>query len=210
MYVSSTLHDRPTALGEPLPALLELRCVSPHPTHNGRMGQRQAAFDHHLRKVSQARPEAKIPAHAQDDVASRSKWRPSNSCSTTQLAHDHPSGSSADIIAGQILPFAPEPVRSHSMLNMFSPPRFSEQHTGSDWRGARVETDGRHHGRRWSAKQGQTVPEAGLRQDREGFIRKAAPRTLDAVSDAIDKALTTIPPDECANYLTGAGCKNSA
>jgi hypothetical protein len=29
-----------------------------------------------------------------------------------QLAHAHPSGSSADIIAGQILPFAPEPVRT--------------------------------------------------------------------------------------------------
>jgi hypothetical protein len=28
-----------------------------------------------------------------------------------QLAHAHPSGSSADIIAGQILPFAPEPER---------------------------------------------------------------------------------------------------
>jgi hypothetical protein len=27
-----------------------------------------------------------------------------------QLAHAHPSGSSADIIAGQILPFAPEPI----------------------------------------------------------------------------------------------------
>jgi hypothetical protein len=27
-----------------------------------------------------------------------------------QLAHAHPSGSSADIIAGQILPFAPEPA----------------------------------------------------------------------------------------------------
>jgi transposase len=39
----------------------------------------------------------------------------------------------------------------------------------------------------------------------KGFVRKAAPRTLDAVSDAIAKALTTIPPDECANYLTGAG-----
>src|ERR1700729_3669311 len=39
----------------------------------------------------------------------------------------------------------------------------------------------------------------------KGFLRKAAPRTLDAVSDAIAKALTTIPPDECANYLTGAG-----
>ena len=27
----------------------------------------------------------------------------------------------------------------------------------------------------------------------KGFVRKAAPRTLDAVSDAIAKALTTIP-----------------
>src|SRR5580658_4956462 len=39
----------------------------------------------------------------------------------------------------------------------------------------------------------------------KGFVRKAAPRTLDAVSDAITQALTTIPPNECANYLTGAG-----
>ena len=34
---------------------------------------------------------------------------------------------------------------------------------------------------------------------------KPTPRTLDAVSDAIAQALTTVPPDECANYLTGAG-----
>jgi transposase len=39
----------------------------------------------------------------------------------------------------------------------------------------------------------------------KGFVRKAAPRTLDAVSDAIAHALDTIPPAECANYLTGAG-----
>jgi putative transposase len=39
----------------------------------------------------------------------------------------------------------------------------------------------------------------------EGFVRKAAPRTLDAVSDAIAQALTAISPDECANYLTHAG-----
>jgi transposase len=39
----------------------------------------------------------------------------------------------------------------------------------------------------------------------KGFVRKAAPRTLDAVSDAIAHALITIPPNECANYLTGAG-----
>src|SRR5580704_14419061 len=31
-----------------------------------------------------------------------------------QLAHAHPSGSSADIIAGQVLPFAPEPAAPSS------------------------------------------------------------------------------------------------
>jgi transposase len=39
----------------------------------------------------------------------------------------------------------------------------------------------------------------------KGFVRKAEPRTLDAVSDTIAHALMTIPPNECANYLTGAG-----
>jgi putative transposase len=39
----------------------------------------------------------------------------------------------------------------------------------------------------------------------KGFVRKAAPRTLDAVADAIAQALAAISPDECANYLTGAG-----
>ena len=39
----------------------------------------------------------------------------------------------------------------------------------------------------------------------KGFVRNAAPRTLDAVSDAIAQALTTVPPDECANYLVSAG-----
>ena len=39
----------------------------------------------------------------------------------------------------------------------------------------------------------------------KSLVRKAAPRTLDAISDAIAKALATIPPAECANYLTGAG-----
>jgi hypothetical protein len=37
------------------------------------------------------------------------------------------------------------------------------------------------------------------------FARKAAPRTLYAVSDAIAQALATIPPEECVNYLKGAG-----
>lgn len=32
----------------------------------------------------------------------------------------------------------------------------------------------------------------------KGFIRKAAPRTLDAVSNAIANALQTVPPQECA------------
>jgi putative transposase len=39
----------------------------------------------------------------------------------------------------------------------------------------------------------------------KGFVRKAAPRTLDAVADAIAQVLATIHPNECANYLTGAG-----
>ncbi len=39
----------------------------------------------------------------------------------------------------------------------------------------------------------------------KGLVRKAAPGTLDAISDAIAQALATIPSDECANYLTAAG-----
>src|SRR5580658_995298 len=86
--------------------------VSPHPTHNGRMGQRQAAFGHHLHQVSQAQLEAKIPAHAQDDDLAVKVAALEQSLDAHQLAHAHPSGSSADIIAGQILPFAPEPIRT--------------------------------------------------------------------------------------------------
>src|SRR5580658_4675808 len=84
--------------------------VSPHPTHNGRMGQRQAAFGHHLHQVSQAQLEAKIPAHAQDDDLAVEVATLEQLLDAHQLAHAHPSGSSADIIAGQILPFAPEPA----------------------------------------------------------------------------------------------------
>jgi hypothetical protein len=36
-------------------------------------------------------------------------------------------------------------------------------------------------------------------------IRKAAPRTLDAINNEIAKALNAIPPNECANDLKGAG-----
>jgi len=36
-------------------------------------------------------------------------------------------------------------------------------------------------------------------------LRKAAPRTLDAVSDAIAITLAQISPNECANYLKNAG-----
>ena len=39
----------------------------------------------------------------------------------------------------------------------------------------------------------------------KGFLRKAAPRTLDAISRAIAQALATIPPAECQNYLAAAG-----
>jgi hypothetical protein len=73
------------------------------------MGQRQAAFGHHLHQVSQAELEAKIPAHAQDDDLAVKVATLEQLFDAHQLAHAHPSGSSADIIAGQILPFAPEP-----------------------------------------------------------------------------------------------------
>jgi transposase len=39
----------------------------------------------------------------------------------------------------------------------------------------------------------------------KGHVRKAAPRTLDAVSDSLAKALAQISPEECANYLKNAG-----
>ena len=39
----------------------------------------------------------------------------------------------------------------------------------------------------------------------KGFVRKAAPRTLDAISHAIAQALAAIKPAECKNYLAGAG-----
>jgi len=37
------------------------------------------------------------------------------------------------------------------------------------------------------------------------LVRKAEPRTFDAVSDALKNALAEIPPSECANYLRHAG-----
>jgi hypothetical protein len=77
------------------------------------MGQRQAAFGHHLHQVSQAQLEAKIPAHAQDDdLAVEVATLEQLLDAAHQLAHAHPSGSSADIIAGQILPFAPVPLQA--------------------------------------------------------------------------------------------------
>ncbi len=37
------------------------------------------------------------------------------------------------------------------------------------------------------------------------LVRKAAPRSLDAVSDAIATALAAVPRSECANYFTNSG-----
>jgi putative transposase len=37
------------------------------------------------------------------------------------------------------------------------------------------------------------------------LVRKAAPRSLDAVSDAIATALAAVPRAECANYFRNAG-----
>src|SRR5580698_9355762 len=85
------------------------------------MGQRQATFGHHLHQVSQAQLEAKIPAHAQDDDLAVKVATLEQLLDAHQLAHAHPSGSSADIIAGQILPFAPEPAGGSSIsANGFS------------------------------------------------------------------------------------------
>jgi len=39
----------------------------------------------------------------------------------------------------------------------------------------------------------------------KAHVRKAAPRTFDAISDALAQALQTIPAAECANYLVNAG-----
>lgn len=37
------------------------------------------------------------------------------------------------------------------------------------------------------------------------FLRKAAPRSLEAVSEAIAKALAAVPRAECANYFRNSG-----
>jgi transposase len=39
----------------------------------------------------------------------------------------------------------------------------------------------------------------------KALVRKAAPRSLDAVSNALAAALAAISPDECANYLKNSG-----
>ena len=39
----------------------------------------------------------------------------------------------------------------------------------------------------------------------KGFVRKRAPRSFDAISNALADALKTVSPTECANYLANAG-----
>ena len=39
----------------------------------------------------------------------------------------------------------------------------------------------------------------------KGFVRKRAPRSFDAISQAIADAIETVSPAECANYLANAG-----
>ena len=39
----------------------------------------------------------------------------------------------------------------------------------------------------------------------KAFVRKAAPRSLDAVSDVIANVLARVPPTECAAYFTNSG-----
>lgn len=42
----------------------------------------------------------------------------------------------------------------------------------------------------------------------KAILRKAAARTLDALSDAIARALTAFSPDECANYIANSGYRH--
>src|ERR1700730_2888528 len=102
------LADRP---GNPPPAFLDIRCVALHPTHNGRMGDRQATLGHHLHQVAQTELESKIPAHAQDDhfaveVTTLEKLR-----YRLQVAHRLPQPVQHDSVADPTAPFAPEPQR---------------------------------------------------------------------------------------------------
>ncbi len=39
----------------------------------------------------------------------------------------------------------------------------------------------------------------------KALVRKAAPRSFDAVSNAIADALAAVPHSECANYFTDSG-----
>jgi transposase len=44
----------------------------------------------------------------------------------------------------------------------------------------------------------------------KALLRKAAPRTVDALWDVIGKSLSAFSPAECANYLADAGYRRSA
>jgi transposase len=56
-----------------------------------------------------------------------------------------------------------------------------------------------------AALQPRSQPDrAGVRQA-EALLRKAAPRTFDALINAIASALEAFTPDECANYLANSG-----
>ncbi len=88
----------------------ELRVAPTDNLHHNRVGQRQAAFGHHLDQIAEAELEAQIPPHARDDNL-RSKWRPTNSssmvCGLPIVApYPRPTPSIPDSAA----PFAPEPI----------------------------------------------------------------------------------------------------
>jgi transposase len=44
----------------------------------------------------------------------------------------------------------------------------------------------------------------------KALLRKAAPRTVEALWTVIGESLSAFPPDECANYLADAGYRRSA
>src|SRR4029077_6207538 len=72
--------------------------------------------------------EAKIPAHAQDDDLAVKVATLEQLLDAHQLAHADPSGSSADIIAGRILPFAPEPYEVPRGLEFKRKTRWTPPH----------------------------------------------------------------------------------
>jgi len=95
--------------GQTVSSVLELRCVAPHPAHNGRMRHRQAALGHQSPPKSRRLSLNRRYQRTHKMITSRSKWRPrtapprSSACplpTLSQFSRQH---------SRSIAPFAPEP-----------------------------------------------------------------------------------------------------